>query len=96
MNVPSDFTLIVIFLGLELLSLPLYILAAFQHDNPKSLEATWKYLLICSVGIALALLGSFFLAYASIKNGLPPSLLTRPRACSPGVFSSPWLWPKEA
>jgi hydrogenase-4 component F len=37
----------------------------FNH-NPRSLEATWKYLLICSVGIALALLGSFFLAYASL------------------------------
>jgi hydrogenase-4 component F len=37
----------------------------FNH-NPRALEATWKYLLICSVGIALALLGSFFLAYASL------------------------------
>ena len=34
----------------------------FNH-NARSLEATWKYLLIGSVGIALALLGSFFLAY---------------------------------
>jgi hydrogenase-4 component F len=37
----------------------------FNHTG-RSLEATWKYLLICSVGIALALLGSFFLAYASL------------------------------
>src|SRR5579859_6126832 len=34
--------------------------------NPRSLEATWKYLLIGSVGIALALLGSLFLAYAAL------------------------------
>ena len=34
----------------------------YFHRSPRSLEATWKYLLICSVGIALALLGSFFLA----------------------------------
>ncbi len=34
------------------------------HRHHRSLEATWKYLLICSVGIALALLGNFFLAYA--------------------------------
>ena len=32
----------------------------FNH-NARSLEATWKYLLVGSVGIALALLGSFFL-----------------------------------
>lgn len=31
----------------------------------RSIEATWKYLLICSVGIALALLGLLFLAYAT-------------------------------
>jgi len=34
------------------------------HRHHRSLEATWKYLLICSVGIALALLGNYFLAYA--------------------------------
>lgn len=34
------------------------------HRNWKSLEATWKYLLVCSVGIALALMGTFFLAIA--------------------------------
>ncbi|NLF31604.1 MAG: NADH dehydrogenase FAD-containing subunit [Planctomycetes bacterium] len=35
------------------------------HRHHRSLEATWKYLLICSVGIALALLGVFFLAAAA-------------------------------
>ena len=29
----------------------------YFHRHHRSLEATWKYLLICSVGIALALLG---------------------------------------
>ena len=44
------------------------------HRNPRSLEATWKYLVICSVGIALALLGNFFLAVAvrSIPGGPAP------------------------
>src|SRR5262245_34547283 len=46
----------------------------FNH-NARSLEATWKYLLIGSVGVALALLGSFFLAYASLKSGLESTLL---------------------
>ena len=37
----------------------------YFHRSPKSLEATWKYLVICSVGIALALLGNFFLTVAA-------------------------------
>jgi hydrogenase-4 component F len=37
----------------------------YFHRSPKSLEATWKYLMICSVGIALALLGNFFLTVAA-------------------------------
>ncbi len=37
----------------------------YFHRNHRSLEATWKYLLICSVGIALALLGNFFVAVAT-------------------------------
>ena len=41
----------------------------------RSIEATWKYLLVGSVGIAIALLGSFFLAYASLGPGHEPSLL---------------------
>lgn len=35
------------------------------HRSRGSLEATWKYLLVCSVGIALALMGTFFLAIAA-------------------------------
>ncbi len=41
----------------------------FFHRTVHSLEATWKYLLICSVGIALALFGTFFLAAASATKG---------------------------
>jgi hydrogenase-4 component F len=37
----------------------------YFHRHHRSLEAAWKYLLICSVGIALALLGNFFLAVAA-------------------------------
>ena len=40
------------------------------HRHHRSLEATWKYLLICSVGIALALLGTYFLA-AAARPGTP-------------------------
>ncbi len=37
----------------------------YFHRHHRSLEATWKYLMICSVGIGLALLGNFFLAVAA-------------------------------
>ncbi|HKY33795.1 MAG TPA: proton-conducting transporter membrane subunit [Candidatus Polarisedimenticolia bacterium] len=46
--------------GTTLASAPLI----YFHRHHRSLEATWKYLLLCSVGIALALLGTFFLAVA--------------------------------
>ncbi len=35
--------------------------AIYFHRHRRSLEATWKYLIICSVGIALALLGNILL-----------------------------------
>jgi len=34
----------------------------------QSIEATWKFLMICLVGIALALLGTYFLAVAGLDN----------------------------
>lgn len=41
----------------------------YFHRQNRSLEATWKYLLVCSVGIALALLGNFFVAAAANTAG---------------------------
>ncbi len=41
----------------------------YFHRHHRSLEATWKYLLICSVGIALALLGNFFLGVSVTQSG---------------------------
>ncbi|MDD2463062.1 MAG: proton-conducting transporter membrane subunit [Desulfobulbus sp.] len=54
---------IVLWIAIEattLVSAPLI----YIHRSRKALEATWKYVLICSVGIALALLGSFFVTLA--------------------------------
>jgi hydrogenase-4 component F len=62
----------------------------FNH-NPRSLEATWKFLLIGSVGIALALLGSFFLAYASLKAGLESTLLFDQLIQDAPRLSAPWV-----
>lgn len=44
----------------------------YFHRHHRSLEATWKYLLLCSVGIALALLGYFFLGVATTAPGRAP------------------------
>ncbi|MBF0485112.1 MAG: hydrogenase [Candidatus Omnitrophica bacterium] len=54
------------------------------HRNQESLEATWKYLLICSVGIALALMGTFFLAIAAhdVHTLLLPTLLNNASSLS--------------
>ncbi len=49
--------LVVVFLGLELLSLPLYILAAFQRENALSLEAGLKYFLLGAFSSAFFLYG---------------------------------------
>ena len=63
----------------------------FFNHSARSLEATWKYLLIGSVGIALALLGTFFLAYSSLHEGLAPTLLLEDLVRLAPRLSGPWL-----
>src|SRR6516165_1768651 len=65
--------------------------AIYFNQNARSLEATWKYLLIGSVGIALALFGSFFLAYSSLKAGLESTLLFDQLIKDAPRLSTPWL-----
>ncbi len=55
--------LALMWVGMETTTLALAPLVYHRHDR-RSLEAVWKYLLLSSVGIALALLGTFFLAAA--------------------------------
>jgi len=56
-----------------------------------SLEATWKYVIICSVGIALAFLGTVLLYYASLHAGATAgaldvdTLAARAAQLDPGV-----------
>jgi NADH-quinone oxidoreductase subunit N len=49
--------LITLFIGIELLSIPLYILCAAEHRREGSLESGLKYLIIGSVGSATLLYG---------------------------------------
>lgn len=63
----------------------------YFNRNARSIEATWKYLLICSVGVALALIGLYFLAYATIVARVEPSLLLDDLIRDGGQLSSGWL-----
>ena len=57
--------LIVFFVGLELLSIPLYALAAFQRSRARSVEAGLKYFLLGSFSSALFLYGAALLYAAT-------------------------------
>jgi hydrogenase-4 component F len=63
----------------------------YFNRTARSLEATWKYLMIGSVGVAIALLGSLFLAYSAHLGGGEPSLLFEDLLAGAGSFSRPWL-----
>lgn len=64
----------------------------FFHRHHRSLEATWKYLLVCSVGIALALLGTFFLAIAAARGGGgEASMVLSHMLTQAASFHQPWL-----
>ena len=63
----------------------------YFNRNARSLEAAWKYLLVCSLGIALALLGTFFLALAGAASGGPRSLLVGDLVRAGPALSKPWV-----
>ncbi len=64
----------------------------YFHRHHRSLEATWKYLLICSVGIGLALLGNFFLAVAASSPHGARTSLSLHALCAHGAdLHVPWL-----
>jgi len=63
----------------------------YFNKTQRSIEATWKYLLVGSVGIALALLGTFFLAYASLHTGLETTLTLDGILKHAPQLSKPWV-----
>ncbi len=63
----------------------------YFNRNQRSLEATWKYLVVGSVGVALALFGSLFLAYSELQASLPSSLLFEDLLRVAPLLSKPWL-----
>ena len=56
----------VMWIAIEATTLASVFLVGFQNDK-HSLEAAWKYVMICSVGIAIALLGIILLHLSSIN-----------------------------
>ena len=63
--------LVTLFLGIELLSIPLYVLCATQAQHRASLESGLKYLVIGSVGSATLLYGLALVYGATGATGLP-------------------------
>lgn len=63
----------------------------YFNRNRLSIEATWKYLLICSVGIALAMLGILFVAYSALGGGIPVSLQLDKLLAEGPTLAHPWL-----
>lgn len=63
----------------------------YFNRNARSIEATWKYLLICSVGIGLALLGLLFLAYSTYVAQRDATLLLGPLMASARELNPAWL-----
>jgi len=59
-----------VWLAIEMTTLTSAFLVGF-YNSKRSVEAAWKYIILCSVGITLALLGTVLLYYtASVHGGL--------------------------
>ncbi|MCY2929490.1 MAG: proton-conducting transporter membrane subunit, partial [Planctomycetota bacterium] len=63
----------------------------YFNRTQRSIEATWKYLVVGSVGIALALLGTLFLAYAAVHGGVASTLTFENLLRHAPHLSKPWL-----
>lgn len=60
------------------------------NGTPRAFEATWKYLLVGGTGIALSLLGSFCLGYASLHGGGAGDLTFTALTAQGAALSRPW------
>jgi len=80
-------------LGLQWVAIEATTLASapliYYHQNRRSLEAAWKYLILCSVGIAVALLGIFFILMA--MQGEHRDLTLAALLAQAGELNHKWL-----
>ncbi|MBI4218658.1 MAG: NADH dehydrogenase FAD-containing subunit [Chloroflexi bacterium] len=65
----------------------------YFHRQKRALEAAWKYLIISSVGIALALLGTMFVSVAASASGAGSSLAVGDLLARAGQLDTEWLKP---
>ena len=82
-----------VWIGMEATTLALAPLVFFRRDR-RSLEAVWKYLVLSSVGIALALFGTFFLAAAQVE-GRPlilGDLVANAQSLRPGLLRAAFVF----
>jgi hydrogenase-4 component F len=63
----------------------------YYNHSRFSIEATWKYLLLCSVGIALAMLGILFVGYAGLLGNGVAEITMDPLLATASTCSKPWL-----
>jgi hydrogenase-4 component F len=61
------------------------------NGTARAFEATWKYLLIGGTGLALALLGSFCLGFASLRGGAGGDLTFAALVSHGALLSRPWV-----
>src|SRR5215475_12536194 len=81
----------IMWVGMEATTLLTAFLISFHRDR-LSLEAMWKYLLICSVGIAFAFIGTIFTAAAvQSTGGSGTDSLLWTRLASPDTHLDPTL-----
>jgi hydrogenase-4 component F len=85
--------LALLWVGMETTTLALTPLVYHRHDR-RSLEAVWKYLVLSSVGIALALLGTFFLAAAQVEGRplLIGDLVQTAHTLQPGLLRAAFVF----
>jgi NADH-quinone oxidoreductase subunit N len=70
MMITQAYNLLVVFLALEVLSIPLYILAGFAHPRQESQEAALKYFLLGAFSSAFVLYGIALIFGATASIGL--------------------------
>ncbi|MFA5858077.1 MAG: hydrogenase 4 subunit F [Elusimicrobiota bacterium] len=63
----------IVWVAIEMTTLTSAFLVGFYNDK-KSVEAAWKYIIICSVGLTLAFLGTILFYYTVSKDGGMTSL----------------------
>jgi len=71
--VPAVNNLGMLWVAIEMTTLISAFLVGF-YNRKESVEAAWKYIIICSVGIVFALLGTILFSYAFSISGLSKSL----------------------